>query len=628
MSVNKITKKTVAQSIKESAHVLITQPETVGGQSVETLERATLGDIKEAVTGELKSAINNQDFSLLTDAVNLHAGYIDYNTNKFTGITGRFLYSILPIAPNQEITLASNGTIQLQYAILRDWTNPANDDSPMFSVDTNYNTVKKIGTSTAVETIIFTSPADAKYLYIYMGGTNFNRIPSVIMIDGYDRLKNLKYAVTKNRDSIANIKDCVINMGITKLTDPINTHSGYIDSTTNLFTGIGGNFIYTLIPIRPGAEITLQSNGVIQSLYAILKEWSEPKSGDTPIYSVNSDWYGVKSLGTNATQALITFTAPEDAKYLYLFLGNLTYNRLPTVCLIDGFNYLNDITQNITGVRSKITIMQNNVGHFNRGKGLATEYHYLTDANKGSVLDAYKSMYSKYKPDYLGMQEFENNVPVYDGAEISETISTVSSLYNKLFETIYFSESLNSKPCVAIKDTVIKKEHIHFSYTYTYNGNTITKQSWLIDTVIQHDRKVIDIVTLAFPSGAGDELMAQRQAVLNTIFEMQSEYDYAFIVCDLNNIGIAEASTLDNSIAEGESLLTIMEDNGYSDSMGSYFPWSATWKGYETTRIAAIDNILYKNNGKIRIESLEILDGLYNDLISDHVPFVASFILY
>ena len=49
MAISKITEKTVAESIKEGAHVLITQPETVDGQSVETLERATLEDIKGVI---------------------------------------------------------------------------------------------------------------------------------------------------------------------------------------------------------------------------------------------------------------------------------------------------------------------------------------------------------------------------------------------------------------------------------------------------------------------------------------------------------------------------------------------------------------------------------------------------
>lgn len=70
MAVNKITEKTVAQSIKESAHMLITQPETVGGQSVETLERATLEDIKGAVTGELKSALDAKFDGMFTSVAN------------------------------------------------------------------------------------------------------------------------------------------------------------------------------------------------------------------------------------------------------------------------------------------------------------------------------------------------------------------------------------------------------------------------------------------------------------------------------------------------------------------------------------------------------------------------------
>lgn len=49
MSVNLITEKAVAD-IKSTAHLLITQPETVGGVSVESLRRATLADAVEAIT--------------------------------------------------------------------------------------------------------------------------------------------------------------------------------------------------------------------------------------------------------------------------------------------------------------------------------------------------------------------------------------------------------------------------------------------------------------------------------------------------------------------------------------------------------------------------------------------------
>lgn len=64
MSVNKITEKSVAASIKDTSHVLITQPETVDGQSIETLERAGLSAFvsKLANTGEIADMRSDADY--------------------------------------------------------------------------------------------------------------------------------------------------------------------------------------------------------------------------------------------------------------------------------------------------------------------------------------------------------------------------------------------------------------------------------------------------------------------------------------------------------------------------------------------------------------------------------------
>jgi hypothetical protein len=48
MEFNRITQKTETEAVKPEAHVLVTQPETVDGASVEALRRATLDSFVEA----------------------------------------------------------------------------------------------------------------------------------------------------------------------------------------------------------------------------------------------------------------------------------------------------------------------------------------------------------------------------------------------------------------------------------------------------------------------------------------------------------------------------------------------------------------------------------------------------
>ena len=53
MAVTKITEKTVATSLKDAAHVLVTQPENIDGSMVESLRRVPMNMIKESISNEL-----------------------------------------------------------------------------------------------------------------------------------------------------------------------------------------------------------------------------------------------------------------------------------------------------------------------------------------------------------------------------------------------------------------------------------------------------------------------------------------------------------------------------------------------------------------------------------------------
>ena len=53
MAVTKITEKTVADTLKDSAHFLVTQQETIGGTPTETLRRVPINMMYQRVNQQL-----------------------------------------------------------------------------------------------------------------------------------------------------------------------------------------------------------------------------------------------------------------------------------------------------------------------------------------------------------------------------------------------------------------------------------------------------------------------------------------------------------------------------------------------------------------------------------------------
>ena len=187
MSVNKITEKIVAQSIKESAHVLITQPETVGGQSMETLERATLEDIKEAVTGELKSAV--------AECAPLFTENLIANTNITPG------YTISPATGKPIAVSEWNITdyIELRPGIPYHWINISKTSFAFYDVGKNYIDLRSNAQVCSENKLlsVFVLPDDVMYgrFSIFDDGIGIAMLSSY---DLYDSGNTVDGRLTKN----------------------------------------------------------------------------------------------------------------------------------------------------------------------------------------------------------------------------------------------------------------------------------------------------------------------------------------------------------------------------------------------------------------------------------------------
>ena len=101
MSMNLITEKSVA-SIKDAAHVLITQPETVNGASVESLRRATLANTVQIITTKGVYANLESTAEISSTAAHAHAA------NSYFLLNGALYFATAAISVGDTIAVGTN----------------------------------------------------------------------------------------------------------------------------------------------------------------------------------------------------------------------------------------------------------------------------------------------------------------------------------------------------------------------------------------------------------------------------------------------------------------------------------------------------------------------------------------
>jgi len=109
---------------------------------------------------------------------------------------------------------------------------------------------------------------------------------------------------------------------------------------------------YIIIPITAGDEILITC-GASQGRIAILTSYTTPIAGESPDFSIDSDFDRIKKPSSNTTTKYI---CPSDGAYLYVRTKQNNNSAFtPTNIIINGLDYVNSICNNI----KRITTYQN-----------------------------------------------------------------------------------------------------------------------------------------------------------------------------------------------------------------------------------------------------------------------------
>lgn len=291
----------------------------------------------------------------------------------------------------------------------------------------------------------------------------------------------------------------------------------------------------------------------------------------------------------------------------------------------------------------KIRLMQNNLGRLNMGKALDSGVHFLTTDNYDTILANYKKMYSEYQPDVIGFEEFEYSRDIYttDTPEtVYRTANIRQELFNRVYPNIYSDTSISSKNAIASKYPILDSANVSIPYSYEYDGVQYSATARVRLSHVHIGGKTLAIISTPMVSSSSTapdaaQYVEARKAFYPLVFEMLDDEQYAFVICDANHSGVKtpEKTYMECTSEEGESLYnTVIKPAGFETVMGSYYPWEPTYISFnDPNRIGTIDNIYYRNNGKIILCGMKALDDYYNPqenkLASDHVPIIADFVL-
>lgn len=583
----------------------------------------TLGDAIRTQISNLDEVLREQNTASNISIQNRHKGYISGSQWASIG-SNSYNYAVIPVHGGETIKVTNKGSASAGVAALKTYTTPTTGDTVDFSDDADWNALKTIGTSTKVVPFEGTLPSDANYLYVYLGNASFNRRPTKCEIDGFDYSDSLVGNLQSIETHVDNLDSIIFASGIVPITNEEYIHDGYINSDTQQWTSIGSStYHYSIIPVKPFDMLEVTANSSGSTSVAVLTAYPTPYSGDSPSFSADSNWSDLKVITTGNSFGGVL---PSDAAYLYVYHGN--FNRTPEKLAINGFDRLRVLSNNLNNNVDKVRIMQNNVGHFNMGQSLSGDAQYLTNDNVDDVIDAYKNMYGFYMPDILGLEEFEDSRDVYNAGVVVDTISTDSDIFDFLYPYKYTYTGLSSAPALKSKYPIVNYERLNYPYSYVHEGVTVNANQRAIYAHLNVNDKCLAVMVCAFPSGVGAELIAKRAACIAEAINLMVNDEYAVIICDENNGGVASSTTIDNSVAESLDILdNVLTPAGWSDALGAYFKCVQTWESTNTSYVSSVDNILFKDNGRVSLSGVSVLSNLYSELLSDHYPIYTDLLL-
>lgn len=114
--------------------------------------------------------------------------------------------------------------------------------------------------------------------------------------------------------------------------------TGAVITDTNKWSNTGASGYQCLfLRIDPGSGVKITTKAGVTSYYGVMKSWAEPADGSNAPLSTKTGYTGVF---TKTGQETVTFTAPDDAKYLYICTKYNGTDVSPDALVIDGIDLM------------------------------------------------------------------------------------------------------------------------------------------------------------------------------------------------------------------------------------------------------------------------------------------------
>lgn len=367
---------------------------------------------------------------------------------------------------------------------------------------------------------------------------------------------------------------------------------------------------YVVFPVNPGDDVIITGNGLNNSTYAVFSSYTPPSVGDAVPYSSATGFNANTSVDKNSFRE---FTVPDDGAYLYMHLGTAATDRTPAHVFINNYDILRTTRENIFrfSTPTKFRLMQYNIGKYSGGNA---ENPGLPAGNYDEKLTNYRKMLCKYHPDVIGIEEFIEYIDAAQTHKADDVLFDYPYPYS-----VWYEEKQRS---------IKSKCPILYAETGDISATGTTKYATYAYAKINFNGRIVSVLSTANISGTFDQDMADRAALLPEIVNKMRNDEYAFIAIDANNAGNSRGSDTVRSREEYEIMRQTLEELGWKTCNGGYLPLETTTVGGENLSVRiALDNIFYKDNGKIIFDDFVVLSDEYGNLASDHIPVYADFTL-
>lgn len=350
MAISKLTEKDSVESVKSAARFVITQQETVDGQSVESVRRAGLGVTVDA----LRSAGINKGRA--TDAT---VGYIEYSelelrpgniatsTGKWANVSSaNYKHVIIAVDAGATVDITTSTGYSTVYAWLTSDDAPAQSASAPLCSGTSATQLAKN------KNTVLTAPDTAKWFYLFVRNNGNDVSPAALSVNGIDVMKSVAENIKANQDATGAVETRATALegraeaaastlgydafgAITQRRGIIAPSTGKWSSTTS------SSNTHVLIAVNAGENVKITAPESYSTYYAWLTSDSAPVQNDSaPLCD-----------GCSATQLAAAqtaeITAPDSAKWLYVVALSSSNDVTPALLEIGGVSYLDSVAGNL-----------------------------------------------------------------------------------------------------------------------------------------------------------------------------------------------------------------------------------------------------------------------------------------